>query len=151
MTLNCLKFATSRTGRFINYSMWLMMFLLLASIYGPRIEARLFPVIKDFRVLDAAYRDGEWVFDAAWVKVRDCKFIGVEWYVGVYNEWFKTASFKIDDYGQRTRPIGHGAHTGFRLKVPAGYEDDPMFVLFQHNCHPAWISSSPIALPPWKP
>lgn len=71
---NTLAFFIALVIASIIYLVWLPMFA--------HIEASIFPVVTDFKVVETKQHDTHLDIYVSFTKSRDCEFLGINWYSG---------------------------------------------------------------------
>lgn len=108
---------------------------------GPVVQAKFFPVISDFRIVELAQPAADKVgFRPSFVKNYDCRYLGLTWFVK-------------DEDGQASRhqitiakddPVPESGPTGKRLGsmwiVPLKGSEREMFGVLHHSCGLPWES-----------
>jgi hypothetical protein len=122
---------------------------LLLYAWGPAIERRVWPVISDLRVEIVATAGNAVTVRPTFVKARACAYLSTAWYVGDPGRWYERAGLSIEGATGDTRPRGRHRGSRWTVTFPEGYETDPHFVVFRHQCHPFWQTETVIPFPSW--
>ena len=100
-------------------------------------EAKLFPVVTEFRVLEAKQHYNDTYVYVSFNKVRNCEFLGVNWYVGPDRLPIEF----LEDAGNVSisRPKGDQVTGPWRVGIKS-LEGTNMSV--QHRCHGLWLTET---------
>lgn len=116
-----------------------------ASIIGPKLETRLFPVYSKFKIYSIkALPDGESEVVFSYTKLRSCAPAGVTWFVGEPGAAFR----QVDLVSLRptnppvNRPLGANISVPYVVDVAPEVLRDQGFASIYSNCHPFWITQS---------
>ena len=115
-------------------------------IFGPHLEGKFFPVIKDVNVSFTSQNVEPFrlIFDGT--KVRDCTFLAVSALPTINNKFIRADNefADIGDGSTHTRPKGRQTF-GPWIITPSG--DEVILAVF-HKCHPLWNTVTPLVY--WK-
>jgi len=109
-----------------------------------RYEAEVFPVVRDFRVLENVPRGDSVLISGDMRKVRDCNFVEVVFYVGsaqhedLPREMLSVAFMDSASAKPTTREPGFQPWGQWRIGRPNTLAGPDIFMRVTHKCH--WLS-----------
>lgn len=112
------------------------MLLILLPLYGPfmpALEGRLLPVASKLYIVKQTTRNGQTQIYVEFEKLRDCRYLGLNWYRGDKRIPIKFKDIPWDS--DPSRPVGDHAAGPWLLDTDslAGSR-----VQVAHKCHPIW-------------
>jgi hypothetical protein len=121
-------------------------------VWGPALE-RQWPVvhwqgISDFRRVDESTIEIQYSFR----KLRNCRFIGLSWFVGDPDKDFERVSIRLSegDTVLENRPVGFQRSYHHDVRIPAPLQDLPHFGILSHHCGWPWTTETVLGpFPSW--
>ncbi len=133
-----LRFAAHRATRILIGGSIAACAYLLALMFGPALEARLFPVVKFNEFIQ--YRDGSSLrVDTAFTKVRGCEYVGSQWYGETAAGEAVDIPVQYNNGSPMTRPVGANRDTNWVLDLP-NPRLQSVFMLLHYRCGMPWLS-----------
>lgn len=110
------------------------------------IEGRMFPVVTDFRLVNAAEtQDGQLAATVEFTKARHCQFIDNNWLWRNGRYWLEAELTYPEDKGHApdNKPLGTYQAT-WLLDIPWVKRAAPMRIVAHHYCHGSelWITDT---------
>lgn len=106
---------------------------------GPAIESRFFPVVSDVKVEGVEKVEDGVAFYVAFDKVRQCKFLGVAWYLGAERVGIEFEPGH--NLYPLTRPVGDQYAGPWLVRNVTSLEGTTAVAI--HSCHPLWETVTP--------
>lgn len=111
--------------------------------FAGNIEGRVAPVVSDFQItrMETA-GEGFTRFWGTAVRVRDCKWRGMNWYLGDGNS-DASATVRIEE-STKIRRLGKFSFGPWVAAVTPDELRDKTFAVAIHECHPLWSTRTRI-------
>lgn len=114
-------------------------------VVGPVIETKFLPPVSKLQILSMeATPDGQTIIHAAFVKHRDCEYIGIAWYRGTRATGFERVPIILQrspgDDSSPNRPVGYQTAGPWIVDMPMSEIKNNSFVELFHRCHAFWLT-----------
>lgn len=128
-----------------NFGYWVLFGMLtwpLMVTYGPRLEGTLRPVVVSTHLTRVLPDEDNWsVIYGDSRKVRDCTFIGMEWYYGKPRADHVLVPLEILE-PSRIRNNGEFGFGPWRINLSSDLVREKSFAIVRHRCHPFWVTET---------
>lgn len=112
--------------------------------YLAKLEVKVFPVVKEFTVQNLSVVEDGMLIWVSLHKVRDCKYLGMEWYYFNKRVFFTTER-REKDKSATSRVTGKHTIGPWFLEGASSMEGVKGYV--QHQCHPLWVTRTKLYPP----
>jgi hypothetical protein len=115
--------------------------------YGPAIETALFPVVEKLVIVgEREAPGGKTEIDAYFVKVRNCEYVGIAWFVHEADQVDRRVSVELlrrpEDTSSPNRPVGAQRAGPWIIDIPFGELRETSAAVLYHKCHPFWLTTT---------